>query len=119
MSEGIVYFVAETYNSNIAKIGCTTDTSIKTLYDNIQSMRLPSIITFYSIDVMRDEQLILKKLQENNLLLTNNMVKNANDAIDIFTGFFKGKLTNEPPQVIDEATKRMIDKMLADSDDGE
>ncbi|AGE52744.1 hypothetical protein PBCVFr5L_142L [Paramecium bursaria Chlorella virus Fr5L] len=119
MSEGIVFFVAETYKSNIAKIGYSTDTNIKKLYDNTQSMRLPSIIAFYSIDVVRDELLILRKLKENDLLLANNMVKNANDTIDIFTGFFKEKLSNEPPQVIDETTKRMIDKMLADSDDGE
>jgi hypothetical protein len=119
MSEGIVYLVVETYKSDIAKIGFTMDTNIKTLYDNIQSMRLPSIITFYSVNVVRDEQIILKKLRENDLLLANNMVKNANGAIDIFTEVFKEKLTNEPPQVIDEATKRMIDKMLADSDDGE
>lgn len=119
MSEGIVYLVVETYKSDIAKIGFTMDTNIKTLYDNIQSMRLPSIITFYSVNVVRDEQIILKKLRENDLLLANNMVKNANGAIDIFTEVFKEKLTNEPPQVIDEATKRMIDMMLADSDDGE
>ena len=119
MSEGIVYLVVETYKSDIAKIGFTMDTNIKTLYDNIQSMRLPSIITFYSVNVVRDEQIILKKLRENDLLLANNMVKNANGAIDIFTEVFKEKLTNEPPQVIDEATKRMIDMMLADSDDAE
>jgi hypothetical protein len=112
--EGLVYLVAETYNSNIAKIGFTTDTNIKTLYDNIQSMRLPSIITFYSVNVVRDEQIILKKLKEHDLLLAHNMVRNANEAIDIFTEVFKEKLTNEPPQVIDEVTKRMIDKMLAE-----
>ena len=66
MSEGLVYFVAETYNSDIAKVGCTTNTTIKKLYDNIQSMRLPSIIAFYSIDVVRDEQLVLEKLKEND-----------------------------------------------------
>jgi hypothetical protein len=114
MSEGLVCLIVETYNSDIARIVFTTETNIKKLYDNIQSIRLPSIITFYSVNVFRDEQIILKKLKENDLLLANNMIKNANDAIDIFTDVFKEKLTNEPPQIIDEATKRMIDKILSE-----
>jgi hypothetical protein len=115
--EGLVYFVAETYDSDRAKVGRTSDTNVKTLYDNTQSMKLPSIVAFYSVNVERDEQLVLKRLKEAGLLLSDGYVKNANGAIDAFSEVFKGKLSNEKPQELDEATKRMLDAMLADSDD--
>jgi hypothetical protein len=118
MKDGLVFFVAETYDSNRARIGSTSDTSMKMLYDNIQSIKLPSILAFYSVDIERDEQTVLNRLREKDLLVgENGGVKNANEAIDVFANVFKGKLTNEAPQVLDEATKKMLDAMLADSDD--
>lgn len=117
MKDGLVFFVAETYDSNRARVGTTSDTSMKMLFDNIQSMKLPSILAFYSVDIERDEQTVLNRLREKDLLVGEDGVKNANEAIDVFANVFKGKLTNEAPQVLDEATKRLLDAMLADTDE--
>ena len=112
MRSGVVYFVTETYDSDKFKVGSTIDTCIKTLYDNMQSMKLPAILTFYSIDIERDETTVKTVLKEKN-------IKTADEAITIFSQYFKNKLTNEPPQAIDDETKRMIDAMLAEESDAE
>ena len=117
MKDGLVYLVAETYDSNCAHVKCTNNTDLKTLYSEIQTMKLPSILAFYSVDIERDEQNVLRELRERDLLIGERDVKNANDAIDVIASMFKGKLTNEAPQILDEDTKRMLDAMLATSDD--
>lgn len=112
MKSGIVYFATETYDSDRFKIGSATDTNVKNLYDGMQSMKLPSILTFYSVDIKRDETNMAKLFEERR-------VKTADEAVDVFSEYFKNKLTNEVVQVIDDETKRLIDAMLAEESDEE
>lgn len=110
MKSGLVYIAVETYDSDRFHIGFTIDTNVKTLYDNIQSMKLPSILTFYSSDIERDEIKVTNALREKNQ-------SGADAAIDCIAEVFKSKLSNVAPQILDDETKRMLDAMLADSDD--
>jgi hypothetical protein len=100
--------IIETYASDTYEIGSRRETTLKVLYDDVKTMKLPSIIAFYSLDIDRDEALVTNSIPTD---------ADANTAIDIFTRFFKDKLTNAEPQELSEDTKRAIDALLADSDE--
>lgn len=111
MRSGIIYITVETYESRKAFIDLSPDSNLQHVFDTV-NMKMPSIVSIFSVDIDGEFRAIFDKLVKHGLVDDDKKLKNVELAIDIFTDFFKNKLSDNVAQDIDEDTRRMMDEML-------